>query len=522
MEADREEGCNVLFVWKPMEKKGAMSVEVAVESLAGSERAVWRRRIWKPIEKKGAMSVKKAVGKRKPVEVAGKPLLLDMNRSRGLLLDMNRSRGWYCRTRPRDLVGSLSTSMKFGKDCSFLSISGSLFHIYTSIALLQSKVYDWRRNKVIFIFDLIKSNLAVFPANAAVSERTESLLSLHSDSLQPLTPAVFYSVSPVRSPLSSVLLPFCFSGFVYRLSVADGNEGNFETTYSSNAMPALKKTEPGDIRQLFERFDEGDRRTYIYLTKKVKKRVREEDDGIFCSCTSTPGSSAACGRDCHCGMLLSSCSSNCKCDNSCLNKPFHRRPMKKMKIVQTEKCGSGVVAEENIRHGEFIIEYVGEVIDDKTCEERLWRMKRQGETNFYLCEINRDMVIDATFKGNQSRYINHSCSPNTEMQKWRIDGETRIGIFATRNIKKGEHLTYDYQFVQFGADQDCHCGAKGCRQKLGAKPNKSKFPSSDAALKIVACQVAINSPKVKALLDKLGNCIVLIKSLTCYIRDIYI
>lgn len=58
------------------------------------------------------------------------------------------------------------------------------------------------------------------------------------------------------------------------------------------------------------------------------------------------------------------------------------------------------------------------VIDDKTCEERLWKMKDRGETNFYLCEINRDMVIDATYKGNKSRYINHSCCPNTEMQKW--------------------------------------------------------------------------------------------------------
>jgi len=116
------------------------------------------------------------------------------------------------------------------------------------------------------------------------------------------------------------------------------------------------------------------------------------------------------------------------------------------------------------------------VIDDKTCEERLWNMKHRGETNFYLCEINRDMVIDATYKGNKSRYINHSCCPNTEMQKWFsthsfsllvfhfahgkiqhvklflnriIDGETRIGIFATRDIKKGEHLTYDYQYEDF-------------------------------------------------------------------------
>ncbi|KAL3620454.1 Histone-lysine N-methyltransferase ashh3 [Castilleja foliolosa] len=198
-------------------------------------------------------------------------------------------------------------------------------------------------------------------------------------------------------------------------------------------------------------------------------------------------------------MLMSSCSSGCNCGSRCLNKPFQQRPIKKMKLVQTEKCGMGVVAEEDINRGEFVIEYVGEVIDDKTCEERLWKMKHRGVTNFYLCEINRDMVIDATYKGNKSRYINHSCCPNTEMQKWMIDGETRIGIFATRDIKKGEHLTYDYQFVQFGADQDCHCGATGCRKKLGVnKHNKPKTPSSDAALKIVACQVAANSPKLKA------------------------
>uniref|UniRef100_A0A5B6YSN9 Putative histone-lysine N-methyltransferase ASHH3-like isoform X1 n=1 Tax=Davidia involucrata TaxID=16924 RepID=A0A5B6YSN9_DAVIN len=237
----------------------------------------------------------------------------------------------------------------------------------------------------------------------------------------------------------------------------------------------------------------------IYLAKKIKRRL--EDDGIFCSCGSSMGSSGVCGRDCLCGMLLSSCSSGCKCGSSCLNKPFQHRLPKKMKLVKTEKCGSGIVADEDIKQGEFVIEYVGEVIDDKTCEERLWKMKHRGETNFYLCEINRDMVIDATYKGNKSRYINHSCCPNTEMQKWRIDGETRIGIFATRNIKKGEHLTYDYQFVQFGADQDCHCGAAGCRQKLGVKPSKPKVPSSNAALKIVACQVAVSSPKVKAILS---------------------
>ncbi|XP_021715777.1 histone-lysine N-methyltransferase ASHH3-like isoform X2 [Chenopodium quinoa] len=245
-------------------------------------------------------------------------------------------------------------------------------------------------------------------------------------------------------------------------------------------------------------------RRNIYVTKKPKRR--HEDDGIFCTCSSSTGSNASCGRDCHCGMLLSTCSSNCKCGDDCVNKPFQQRPVKKLKLVQTEKCGAGIVAVEDIKQGEFVIEYVGEVIDDKLCEERLWRMKSTGETNFYLCEINRDMVIDATEKGNKSRYINHSCCPNTEMQKWSIDGETRIGIFATRDIKKGEHLTYDYQFVQFGADQDCHCGADSCRRKLGVKPNK-KMPSSDAALKLVARQVYQNGSCYRDQRQCSFNCI---------------
>ncbi|XP_018678127.2 histone-lysine N-methyltransferase ASHH3 isoform X3 [Musa acuminata AAA Group] len=245
-------------------------------------------------------------------------------------------------------------------------------------------------------------------------------------------------------------------------------------------------------------------RRNVYLTKRIKRRAA--DDGIFCSCSPSPGNSVVCGRDCLCGMLLSCCSQSCKCGNLCVNKPFQYRPVKKMKLIETEKCGSGVVTEEDIRQGDFVIEYVGDVIDDKTCEERLWKMKHCGETNFYLCEINRDMVIDATYKGNKSRFINHSCQPNTEMQKWTIDGEIRIGIFATRDIKKGEELTYDYQFVQFGADQDCYCGSVGCRKKLGNKPSKLKFSSSDTALQLVLCEIAASSPNSKALLYGKAKC----------------
>ncbi|XP_066394087.1 histone-lysine N-methyltransferase ASHH3-like isoform X2 [Miscanthus floridulus] len=200
----------------------------------------------------------------------------------------------------------------------------------------------------------------------------------------------------------------------------------------------------------------------VYCTKR-----RVEDYGISCRCKPSPGSSVVCGRDCHCGMLFSCCSSQCECDNACTNKSFQHRPLKKTKLIKTEKCGHGLVAEDEIKKREFVIEYVGEVIDDRTCENRLWTMKRLNDTNFYLCEVSSNMVIDATNKGNLSRFINHSCEPNTKMQKWTVDGETRVGIFALRDIKIGEELTYDYKFVQFGAAQVCHCGSSNCRKMLG-------------------------------------------------------
>ncbi|KAH0993245.1 hypothetical protein GBA52_004728 [Prunus armeniaca] len=206
-------------------------------------------------------------------------------------------------------------------------------------------------------------------------------------------------------------------------------------------------------------------RRNIYL---VKKKRDGSDDDVGCTCrTST------CSEDCVCRGQCISCSKACHCSENCSNRPFRKE--KKIKIVKTEHCGWGAEAAESIKKGDFIIEYIGEVIDDALCERRLWDMKYKEVQNFYMCEIRKDFTIDATFKGNPSRFLNHSCDPNCVLEKWLVfEGETRVGVFAARSIEVGEALTYDYRFVQFGPEVKCHCGAPNCQGYLGSKRKINK------------------------------------------------
>lgn len=55
--------------------------------------------------------------------------------------------------------------------------------------------------------------------------------------------------------------------------------------------------------------------------------------------------------------------------------------------------------------GEFVIEYVGELIDDEEFKRRIEVMHGVKEENYYFLTIDKDIMIDAGPKGNLARYV---------------------------------------------------------------------------------------------------------------------
>ncbi|XP_072989886.1 histone-lysine N-methyltransferase ASHR3-like [Typha latifolia] len=149
-------------------------------------------------------------------------------------------------------------------------------------------------------------------------------------------------------------------------------------------------------------------RRNVYLIKKIRDSV---DAGVGCDCSTK----SMCKGNCECRSLSVCCSKTCRCLDRCTNKAFRKE--KKIEVVKTEYCGWGAVASEALEKGDFVIEYVGEVIDDATCTQRLQDMKHRGDQNIYMCKLNKDFIIDSTYKGNASRFFNHGCNPNCKLEK---------------------------------------------------------------------------------------------------------
>lgn len=137
----------------------------------------------------------------------------------------------------------------------------------------------------------------------------------------------------------------------------------------------------------------------------------------------------------------------------CCNANLLRSAHRKMGISFSTTHGWGAFALEPIRKGEFLYEYTGALISDDEAERRgnIYDVMAIS----FLFDVNSDEVVDATRKGNKSKFANHKAleAANCEAKILLVNGEHRIALYAREDIQVGEELFFDYGYTHETAPQ---------------------------------------------------------------------
>jgi len=149
------------------------------------------------------------------------------------------------------------------------------------------------------------------------------------------------------------------------------------------------------------------------------------------------------------------------------------------KVKKSKVHGTGVFATFNIPKNTKIIQYIGDKVTkaegDRRSAERIKKyLNKKNEGSVYIFELNKKYDVDGYPLYNKARYINHSCSPNCEVEIIKNE----IWISSIKSIKKGEELNYDYGYPfdkEDFSDHICKCNSKKCIGYIISQEDWSKY-----------------------------------------------
>ncbi|XP_021268281.1 N-lysine methyltransferase KMT5A isoform X2 [Numida meleagris] len=119
-----------------------------------------------------------------------------------------------------------------------------------------------------------------------------------------------------------------------------------------------------------------------------------------------------------------------------------------MKIDYIDGKGRGVIATKHFNRGEFVVEYHGDLLEITDAKKREAVYAQDPSTGcymYYFQYLSKTYCVDATKETNRlGRLINHSKCGNCQTKLHDIDGVPHLILIASRDIKAGEELLYDY------------------------------------------------------------------------------
>lgn len=147
----------------------------------------------------------------------------------------------------------------------------------------------------------------------------------------------------------------------------------------------------------------------------------------------------------------------------CQNCYIQRGVPKQTLLGDSGIHGLGLYACEDVHEHDFVGEYKGEIITKEEAERRgaVYELQKLS----YLFSLNATQEIDSTYFGNKVRFINHASRQKANLYPriMMVNTVHRIALYASRNIKAGQELLFDY-------------GPKFPDEQLGGKKQKKSAP----------------------------------------------
>ena len=116
------------------------------------------------------------------------------------------------------------------------------------------------------------------------------------------------------------------------------------------------------------------------------------------------------------------------------------KAMIQAKMYHSNEIGFGVKNKDFIPKGEYFLQYTGDVI---TTENDVLKILMTPHPH-YIMELKTHWLRGDSKKGNISKYINHSCNPNTNVEIWLVNGKEKAFFRALEDIQPDSWITYDY------------------------------------------------------------------------------
>lgn len=160
-------------------------------------------------------------------------------------------------------------------------------------------------------------------------------------------------------------------------------------------------------------------------------------------------------------------------------------------VVKPSKLhGNGVFALRDIPAGTRILQYAGKRLTPEQADA-LFPVNPDEPFHTFFFALSNGKIVDGGQRGNDSRWINHSCAPNCEGHE-NADG-SRVFIVAMRDIPAGQELLYDYSLViddeiteELKQNYRCLCGAAQCRGTMIALPSDRSQAVADELREVAA------------------------------------